>query len=214
MVSLEHRLGSSSKNNRWATVKPGKRGVAKKHRPPSLLRREEAIRHPPTELGSPLHLNAGSIGPWKYSSIRKWDFFWPGFPVVAYFKEDETRPEGRRHVFFVIADGKALYTEMMSRFGARKDLPRVEEWDDLRPLSPKGYRRAVSRLMAAAQQFERDMRMMERLRAIAASVNDRLARSRFPLVGKAVALLGSLAAAFGQALGKVTGSAPGRGTDP
>lgn len=186
----------------------------KKHSPPSPPRKEEAICHPTDNLGSPLHLTAGSIGPWKYSSIRKWDFFWPGFPVVAYFEEDETRPERRRHVFFVIADGKALYTEMISRFGARKDRPRVEEWDDLRPLSPKGYRRAVSRLITATLQFERDVRMMERLRAIGASVNDRLARSRLPLVGKAVAMLGSLAGAFGQALGRVTDSAPGRGTDP
>lgn len=156
----------------------------------------------------------GSIGPWAYSSITKWDFFWPGFPVVAYFKEDETRPEGKRHVFFVIADGKALYAEMMSKFEARKDRPRVEDWDDLRPLSPRGYRRAVSRLVAAALQFERDARLGEKLRALAASFNDGLARSRIPLVGKVLPLLSSLAATLGQALSKLASSTRGRGTDP
>ena len=35
---------------------------------------------------------ARAVGPWKFSSIANWDFWWPGFPVLAYFKETQVRP--------------------------------------------------------------------------------------------------------------------------
>ena len=147
-----------------------------------------------------------AIGPWKYSSIVKWDMLWPGFPVVAYFNENQvrqhcpngldiggdgsfispptprayllppfsrhpsrttspcawvcrpqppsqpppassrqTRKSGRRHVFFVICDGKAMYSEMVLRFGGVKARPSAKEWDDLRPLSPRyAHQRALT----------------------------------------------------------------------
>jgi len=36
---------------------------------------------------------ARAVGPWKFSSIANWDFWWPGFPVLAYFKETQVRPD-------------------------------------------------------------------------------------------------------------------------
>jgi hypothetical protein len=32
-----------------------------------------------------------AIGPWKFSSIVNWELWWPGFPVLAYFKETQVQ---------------------------------------------------------------------------------------------------------------------------
>lgn len=81
-----------------------------------------------------------AIGPWAYSSIVNWEFWWPGFPVLAYFKETQAKETGQRHFFPVIMDGKALYEQMLKNFGKSETAkPPVEEWQQRSPLHPYGY---------------------------------------------------------------------------
>ena len=39
-------------------------------------------------------LQGGGANKWALSSITHWEFWWPGFPVLVYYKEKQTRPEG------------------------------------------------------------------------------------------------------------------------
>ena len=45
------------------------------------------------------------------------EFWWPGFPVLVYFKETQTRPEGQIHFFPLIFNGKQVYDVMVERCG-------------------------------------------------------------------------------------------------
>ncbi|EFN53913.1 hypothetical protein CHLNCDRAFT_136114 [Chlorella variabilis] len=47
----------------------------------------------------------GGENRWAYSSFVNWEFWWPGFPVLVYFKETQTKPEGQ------------LYDTMVERCG-------------------------------------------------------------------------------------------------
>jgi hypothetical protein len=49
------------------------------------------------------------------TSLR--EFWWPGFPVLVYFKETQTRPEGQIHFFPLIFNGKQVYDVMVQRCG-------------------------------------------------------------------------------------------------
>ena len=57
----------------------------------------------------------------RYSTFTNWEFWWPGFPVLVYFKETQTNPEGQVHFFPVIADGKKLYDAMVERCGSTQN---------------------------------------------------------------------------------------------
>ncbi|KMZ61885.1 hypothetical protein ZOSMA_4G01740 [Zostera marina] len=57
---------------------------------------------------------------WKYSTFVNWEFWWPNFPILVYFKETQTKPEGQVHFFPVIANGKQLYDVMVERAGSSK----------------------------------------------------------------------------------------------
>lgn len=57
---------------------------------------------------------------WKYSTFVNWEFWWPNFPILVYFKETQTKPEGQVHFFPVIANGKQLYDVMVGRAGSSK----------------------------------------------------------------------------------------------
>lgn len=46
------------------------------------------------------------------------EFWWPGFPVLVYFKEVQTKPEGQIHFFPIIMDGRVLYEVMSERCGS------------------------------------------------------------------------------------------------
>lgn len=46
---------------------------------------------------------------WKYSSFVNWELWWPDFPILVYFKETQTKPEGQIHFFPVIMNGRELY---------------------------------------------------------------------------------------------------------
>ncbi|KAL5729582.1 hypothetical protein ACHQM5_002511 [Ranunculus cassubicifolius] len=62
----------------------------------------------------------GGKNRWKYSSFVNWELWWPGFPVLVYFKETQTKPEGQVHFFPVIFNGKQLYDTMVERAGPTK----------------------------------------------------------------------------------------------
>ncbi|KAK9947567.1 hypothetical protein M0R45_003185 [Rubus argutus] len=59
----------------------------------------------------------GGKNRWKYSSFVNWELWWPNFPILVYFKEKQTKPEGQVHFFPVIFNGKQLYDVMVERAG-------------------------------------------------------------------------------------------------
>ncbi|KAG2440953.1 hypothetical protein HXX76_003806 [Chlamydomonas incerta] len=62
----------------------------------------------------------GGRNRWEYSSFVNWEFWFPGFPVLVYFKETQTKPEGQVHFFPIIFNGKQLYEAMVERCGPTK----------------------------------------------------------------------------------------------
>ncbi|XP_071686121.1 uncharacterized protein [Rutidosis leptorrhynchoides] len=62
----------------------------------------------------------GGKNRWKYSSFINWELWWPSFPILVYFKEAQTKPEGQVHFFPVIFNGKQLYDVMVERAGPSK----------------------------------------------------------------------------------------------
>ncbi|KAJ4708273.1 DUF3119 family protein [Melia azedarach] len=62
----------------------------------------------------------GGKNRWKYSTFVNWELWWPNFPILVYFKETQTKPEGQVHFFPVIFDGKQLYDVMVERAGPSK----------------------------------------------------------------------------------------------
>ncbi|KAH1201930.1 hypothetical protein GmHk_17G048504 [Glycine max] len=61
---------------------------------------------------------------WKYSTFVNWEFWWPNFPILVYFKETQTKPEGQIHCFPIIFNGKQLYDVMLGYLGNhRSPLP-------------------------------------------------------------------------------------------
>ncbi|KAF5840957.1 hypothetical protein DUNSADRAFT_14981 [Dunaliella salina] len=59
----------------------------------------------------------GGENRWPYKAFINWEFWWPAFPVLVYFKEDQTKPEGQVHFFPIIFNGKQLYEVMKERCG-------------------------------------------------------------------------------------------------
>lgn len=62
----------------------------------------------------------GGENRWTYDSFVNWEFWWPGFPVLVYFKETQTKPEGQIHFFPLIFNGKQVYDVMVERCGPSK----------------------------------------------------------------------------------------------
>ncbi|XP_059637976.1 uncharacterized protein LOC132279923 [Cornus florida] len=62
----------------------------------------------------------GGKNRWKYSTFVNWELWWPDFPILVYFKETQTKPEGQIHFFPVIFNGKQLYEVMVERCGPSK----------------------------------------------------------------------------------------------
>eukprot|EP01018_Ginkgo_biloba_P010506 Gb_14096 [translate_table: standard] len=63
----------------------------------------------------------GGKNRWKYSTFVNWELWWPKFPILVYFKETQTKPEGQVHFFPVIFNGKQLYDVMVERAGPSKN---------------------------------------------------------------------------------------------
>ncbi|XP_024018689.1 uncharacterized protein LOC21389015 [Morus notabilis] len=59
----------------------------------------------------------GGKNRWKYSTFVNWELWWPNFPILVYFKERQTKPEGQIHFFPIIFNGKQLYDVMVERAG-------------------------------------------------------------------------------------------------
>ena len=61
----------------------------------------------------------GGKNEWSYDSFVNWEFF-PSkeFPVLVYFKETQTKPEGQIHFFPVLFQAKELYGVMKERCGS------------------------------------------------------------------------------------------------
>uniref|UniRef100_A0A0D9WGA7 DUF3119 family protein n=1 Tax=Leersia perrieri TaxID=77586 RepID=A0A0D9WGA7_9ORYZ len=59
----------------------------------------------------------GGKNRWKYSTFVNWELWWPQFPILVYFKETQTKPEGQIHFFPVIFNGQQLYDAMVERAG-------------------------------------------------------------------------------------------------
>ncbi|XP_021666613.1 uncharacterized protein LOC110654808 isoform X2 [Hevea brasiliensis] len=63
----------------------------------------------------------GGKNRWKFSTFVNWELWWPNFPILVYFKETQTKPEGQVHFFPVIFNGKQLYDVMVERAGPSKN---------------------------------------------------------------------------------------------
>jgi hypothetical protein len=62
----------------------------------------------------------GGRNRWSYDSFVNWEVYFAKplwFPVLVYFKETQTKPEGQIHFFPVIFDAKTLYDVMKERCG-------------------------------------------------------------------------------------------------
>lgn len=60
----------------------------------------------------------GGANVWPYKSFVNWEFLpSPSFPVLVYFKETQTKPEGQIHFFPVLFDPATLLAVMRERCG-------------------------------------------------------------------------------------------------
>jgi Protein of unknown function (DUF3119) len=60
----------------------------------------------------------GGQNKWPYASFVNWEFFpSPAVPILVYFKETQTKPEGQIHFFPVLFDAKTLLGVMRERCG-------------------------------------------------------------------------------------------------
>ncbi|KAL3139440.1 hypothetical protein ABBQ38_003770 [Trebouxia sp. C0009 RCD-2024] len=63
----------------------------------------------------------GGRNRWEYDSFTNWEFWWTKFPVLVYFKETQTKPEGQIHFFPVLFKGNQLYDVMAERCGSSQN---------------------------------------------------------------------------------------------
>eukprot|EP00227_Mantoniella_beaufortii_P003685 CAMPEP_0197617602 /NCGR_PEP_ID=MMETSP1326-20131121/61115_1 /TAXON_ID=1155430 /ORGANISM="Genus nov. species nov., Strain RCC2288" /LENGTH=273 /DNA_ID=CAMNT_0043186497 /DNA_START=35 /DNA_END=856 /DNA_ORIENTATION=+ len=83
-----------------------------------------------TESSGDNKLQGGGANKWSFESVVNWEYWFPGFPVLVYYKETQTRPEGQPHFFPIIMDGKKLYEVMLERFPpSMNPKPPVSEWN-------------------------------------------------------------------------------------
>ena len=83
-----------------------------------------------TESSGDNKLQGGGANKWSFESVTNWEFWFPGFPVLVYYKENQTRPEGQPHFFPIIMDGKKLYETMLAKMPASVNpKPDPSEWN-------------------------------------------------------------------------------------
>ena len=74
-------------------------------------------------------LQGGGENRWTYDSVTNWEFWWPGFPCLVYFKETQTKSDGQPHFFPIIMDGEVLYKVMLERMPKSVNAkPSPSEW--------------------------------------------------------------------------------------
>jgi len=60
----------------------------------------------------------GGENRWEYNTFVNWEIFpSPAFPILVYFKETQTKPEGQIHFFPIIFNFDTLYDVMLERCG-------------------------------------------------------------------------------------------------
>lgn len=83
-----------------------------------------------TESSGDNKLQGGGANKWSFESVVNWEFWFPGFPLLVYYKETQTKPEGQPHFFPVIMDGKKLYAEMLQKMPESVNKkPTLDEWN-------------------------------------------------------------------------------------
>ena len=60
-------------------------------------------------------LQGGGANKWSFDRSYNWEFWFPGFPVLVYYKENQPKAEGQPHFFPIIMDGKKLYEVMLEK---------------------------------------------------------------------------------------------------
>lgn len=65
---------------------------------------EVVIGDAPTE-DQPENAFVGGENKWTFDSFVNWELWWPDFPVLVYFKETQTKPEGQIHFFPILFNG-------------------------------------------------------------------------------------------------------------
>jgi len=97
-------------------------------------------------------LQGGGANRWSLASVVNWEFWWPGFPILVYYKETQTRPEGQPHFFPVLADGKKLYETMLARMPPSLNAkPPVSEWSLDLALEQTAAGRAIKKELSEEQ---------------------------------------------------------------
>lgn len=89
-------------------------------------------------------LQGGGENSWPLKSITNWEFWWPGFPCLVYYKENHTKADGQPHFFPIIMDGKMLYETMLERMPEsmnKKVSP--EDWNLLTALEATPIGRSI-----------------------------------------------------------------------
>ena len=82
-----------------------------------------------TESSGDNKLQGGGANKWSFESVTNWEFWFPA-SALAYYKENQTRPEGQPHFFPIIMDGKKLYETMLAKMPASVNpKPDPSEWN-------------------------------------------------------------------------------------
>lgn len=90
---------------------------------------DEAAAAAGTETSGENQLQGGGANKWALSTVVNWEFWWPGFPLLVYYKETQTRAEGQPHFFPIIMDGRALYEQMLAKMPPSVNAkPSPEAW--------------------------------------------------------------------------------------
>ena len=105
-----------------------------------------------TETSGDNKLQGGGANKWSFESVQNWEFWFPGFPVLVYYKENQTRAEGQPHFFPIIMDGKKLYEEMLTKMPKSvNEKPSASEWNLLTAFKSTPVGRNIIELMSEEQ---------------------------------------------------------------
>ncbi|CAM9202583.1 unnamed protein product [Phaeothamnion confervicola] len=67
----------------------------------------------------------GGQNRWRYDTWVNWEFYPTiGIPILCYFKETQTSPEGQIHFFPMIMDPMELLTQLRARVPKPKKEPK------------------------------------------------------------------------------------------
>jgi len=80
-----------------------------------------------SDADQPENAFVGGENRWRYDSFVNWEFWWPDFPVLVYFKETQTSPEGQVHFFPCLFDGASVLRLMRERAGPSATTPMSDD---------------------------------------------------------------------------------------